>query len=124
MRTYASSRGKRKSFYRKSELQMFLLISSGDIDAPKQYTNNYGVSIQSSAKVREKFRQITQKLGATKTWDFDKLFIYYFVFYNISFSWLLPPDGFQFNFFLRDSENDLCPDIWFPCLGSHCFVHL
>ena len=40
MRTYASSRVKRKSFYRKSELQMFLLISSGDIDAPKQYTNN------------------------------------------------------------------------------------
>ena len=76
MRTYASSRVKRKSFYRKSELQMFLLISSGDIDAPKQYTNNYGVSIQNSAKVREKFRQITQKLGATKTWDFDKLFIY------------------------------------------------
>ena len=29
------------------------------------------------------------------------------VFYNISFSWLLPLDGFQFNFLLRDSENDL-----------------
>ena len=29
------------------------------------------------------------------------------VFYNISFSWLLPPNGFQFNFLLRDSENDL-----------------
>ena len=39
MRTYASSRVKRKSFYRKSELQMFLLISSGHIGAPKQYTN-------------------------------------------------------------------------------------
>ena len=37
--TYASSRVKRKSFYRKSELQMFLLISGGHIGAPKLYTN-------------------------------------------------------------------------------------
>ena len=29
------------------------------------------------------------------------------LFYNISFSWLLPLDGFQFIFLLRDSENDL-----------------
>ena len=29
MRTYASSRVKRKNFYGKSELQMFLLISGG-----------------------------------------------------------------------------------------------
>ena len=36
MRTYASSRVKRKSFYRKSELQMFLLISGGHIGAPKR----------------------------------------------------------------------------------------
>ena len=28
-------------------------------------------------------------------------------FYNILFSWLLPLDGFQFIFLLRDSENDL-----------------
>ena len=28
------------------------------------------------------------------------------VFYNISFSWLLPLDGFQFIFLLRDCEND------------------
>ena len=39
MCTYASFRVKRKSFYRKSELQMFLLISSGHIGAPKRYTN-------------------------------------------------------------------------------------
>ena len=31
MRKYAGSRVKRKSFYRKSELQMFLLISDGHI---------------------------------------------------------------------------------------------
>ena len=29
------------------------------------------------------------------------------VFYNISFSWILPLVGFQFIFLLRDSENDL-----------------
>ena len=33
--------------------------------------------------------------------------VYLLVFYNISFSWLLPQDGFQVNFLLRDSENDL-----------------
>ena len=33
--------------------------------------------------------------------------VYKLVFYNISFSWLLPLDGFQFIFLLRDSENDL-----------------
>ena len=64
MRTYASSWVKRKSFYRKSELQMFLFISCGHIGA------------QSSTKVREMFRQITQKLWAAKTLDLDKLFTY------------------------------------------------
>ena len=39
MRTYASSRVKRKSFYRKSELQMFLLISGGHIGGPKLSIN-------------------------------------------------------------------------------------
>ena len=33
--------------------------------------------------------------------------VYILVFYNISFSWLLPLDGVQFSFLLRDSENDL-----------------
>ena len=39
MHTYASSRVKRKSFFRKNEHQMFLLISSSYIGAPKQHTN-------------------------------------------------------------------------------------
>ena len=64
MLTYASSRVKRKSFYRKSELQMFLLI------------HQYGVSIQRSTKAREMFLQITQQLWATKTCDLHKLFIF------------------------------------------------
>ena len=45
---------------------MFLLLSGGHIDGQFLFTNN-GVSIQSSTKVREMFRQITQNLWATKT---------------------------------------------------------
>ena len=33
--------------------------------------------------------------------------VYILVFYNISFSWLLPLGSFQFIFLLCDSENDL-----------------
>ena len=33
--------------------------------------------------------------------------VYILVFYNISFSWLLPLDGFQLIFSLRDGENDI-----------------
>ena len=40
--------------------------------------------------------------------------VYILVFYNISLSWLLPLDGFQFNFLLRDCENDLYNNILFP----------
>ena len=63
MRTYASSRVKRKSFYRKRELQMFLLISGGHIDG------SFSTLIWrlQSSKVREMFREITQKLWAAKT---------------------------------------------------------
>ena len=41
MHTYASQSRvkKKKSFYWKSELQMFLLISGGHVGVPKQYTN-------------------------------------------------------------------------------------
>ena len=39
MRTYASFRVKRNSFYRKSELQMFLLISGGHIGGQFLSTN-------------------------------------------------------------------------------------
>ena len=33
--------------------------------------------------------------------------VYILVIYNISFFWLLPLDGFQFNLLLGVSENDL-----------------
>ena len=47
MRTYASSRVKRKSFYRKSELQMSLLISGGHIGT-KLYKGARKVSANNS----------------------------------------------------------------------------
>ena len=39
MRTYASSQVKGKSFYRKTELQMFVLISGGHTGGQKLSTN-------------------------------------------------------------------------------------
>ena len=106
MRTYASSRVKRKSFYRKSELQMFFLFPAGILVhqncAPiwrlhtKLYKGAWNVSANNSETVGHK----DLRLGKI---------VYILVFYNISFSWLLPLDGFQFIFLLRDSENDLYP---------------
>ena len=51
--------------------------------------------------------KVSANNSETKTWNLDKLFIIILVCYNISFSWFLPLDGFQFTFSLRDSENDL-----------------
>ena len=81
---------------------MFLVTSGGHIGEPKRCTNMASphtklykgvgnVSANNSETVGNKDLrrgQIVQKL----------------VFYNISFSWLLPLDGFQFIFLLRDSE--------------------
>ena len=65
--------------------------------------HQYGVFMQSSTKEHEMFRQITV---GHKDLTLGQI-VYILVFYNISFSWLLPPDGFQFIFLLPDSENDL-----------------
>ena len=97
---YASSRVKRKSYYRKSELQMFLLIPGSHIGAPiwrlhtKLYKGVWNVSANNSETVGHKDLRLEQ-------------IVYILVFYNISFSWPLPLDSFQFIFLLRDSENDL-----------------
>ena len=83
MLTCACSGVKRKSFYRKSELQMFLLISGGHIAVPKRYTNMaspYNVSTNNSETMDHKDLRLGQ-------------IVYKLVFYNISFSWLLPLDG-------------------------------
>ena len=74
MRTYASSRVKRKSFYRKSELQMFLLISGGHIGAPKRYKGAWNVSANNSETVGHK--------------DWEKLFIYYHILYYLYYDCL------------------------------------
>ena len=80
---------------------MFWLISGGHIGAPERYTNTsspykgaWNVSANNSETVGQKDLRLGQK-------------VYILVFYNISFSWLLPLDGFQFIFLLRDSENNL-----------------
>ena len=57
-------------------------------------------------KGAETFRQITQKNAGQKDLRLGQI-VYVLVFYNISFSWLLLPDVFQFIFLLCDSENDL-----------------
>ena len=60
----------------------------------KFYKGEWHVSANNSETVRHKDLRLVQ-------------IVYILVFYNISFSWLLPLDGFQFIFLLRDSENDL-----------------
>ena len=72
--------------------------------------HQYGISLQSSSKERETFWQITQKINCGPQRPEIWTMVYILVFYNISFSWLLPLDGFQFIFFvpclLHDSENN------------------
>ena len=89
MRTYASSRVKRKSFYRKSEHQMFLLIFGGHIG--RLHTKLYKGALNVSANNSETVGHKDLRLGQI---------VYMLVFYNISFSRLLPLDGFQLFFFL------------------------
>ena len=59
-------------------LGCWLQPGSQESDPQKSFCkwHQYGISIQSSTKLRETFRQITPKLWATKTWDWDKLFIH------------------------------------------------
>ena len=82
---------------------MFLLISRGDICAPKRsiwrlltkrYKGAWNVSANNSETVGHKDLRPGQ-------------IVYILVFYNILFSLLIPLDRFQFIFLLRDSENDL-----------------
>ena len=83
---------------------MFLFISGGHIGGPERYTNVTSPYIalqrcvKRSANNSETVGHNGLRLGQI---------VYMSVFYKISFSWLLPLDGFQFIFLLRDSENDL-----------------
>ena len=110
MRTYASSRVKRKSFYRKSEVQMSLLISGGHIDwctkTDKNGTQKWRLqSIQSSKKGAWNLSANNSETVAHKDLRLGQI-VYILVFYNVSFSLPVPLDGFQFVFLLRNSEND------------------
>ena len=60
----------------------------------KLYNSAWNVSANNSETVGHK--DLT--LGQT---------VYILVFYNISFSWILPENGSEYIFLLRDSENDL-----------------
>ena len=68
--------------------------------------HQYSVSIQSSTKERETFSANNSETVTHKDLTLRQI-VYILVFYDISFFWLLPLDSFQFNFLLRDSENDL-----------------
>ena len=85
---------------------MFLLISGGHIGAPKLYTD-MAFPYNALQRCVKTFRQITHsETVGHKDLRLGQI-VYILVFYNISFSWLLPVDGFQFIFLLRDGENDL-----------------
>ena len=94
--TYASSRVKRKSFYRKSELQMFLfpaaiLVHPNGTPTWRLHTKLYKGVWKVSANNSETVGHKDLRRGQI---------VHVLVFYNMSFSWLLPLDGFQFIFFV------------------------
>ena len=70
---------------------MFLLISGGYIGAPKRYTN-----MASPYKGYKGARNVSANNSETVVHKDLRLgqIVYTLVFYNISFSWLLPLDGF------------------------------
>ena len=123
MCTYASSQVKRKSFYRKKSPDVFVYFRRpywctktvhqymyAGLQT-KLYKGAWNVSANNSKTVGHK----DLRLGK---------FVWILVFYNISFSWLLPLDGFQFIFFVawqwkRSPGNDLWAYLkWTKCLFS------
>ena len=81
---------------------MFLLISGGHTGAPKWYTN---LQVSPYKALQNVLANNSETVGH-KDLRLGQI-VYILVFYNISFSWLLPLDSFQFIFLLRDSENGL-----------------
>ena len=80
---------------------MFLLISGGDIGALNLYTN-MASSYKALQRCVKCFGKLLRNCGPQRpeTWT-NCLYISHFV------SWLLPLDGFQFIFWLRDTKNNL-----------------
>ena len=81
---------KEKAFIEKVNSRCFCWFPGGHIGAPKRYKGAWNVSAKNSETVGHK----DLRLGKI---------VYILVFYNISFPWLLPLDGFQFIPLLRDS---------------------
>ena len=86
------------------------------VDFPRPHwctktVHQYGVSISFHTKLYKGAWNVSANYSETVDHKDLRLgqLLYVSVFYNISFSWLFPraPDGFQFIFLLRDSENDL-----------------
>ena len=75
-----------------------ILVDQNDPPILRLHTKLYKVAWNVSANNLETVVHKDPRLGQI---------VYILVFCNISFSWLLPLDGFQFIFSLRDSENDL-----------------
>ena len=104
MRTYSSSRVRKRASIEKVNSRCFCWFPSAILvhqnGAPiwclhtKLFKGAWNVSANNSETVGHKDLRLGQ-------------IVYKLVFYNISFSWLLPLDGFQFIFLLGDSENDL-----------------
>ena len=75
-----------------------ILVHQNGTPIWRPHTKLYKGAWDDSANNSETVGHKDMRLGQT---------VYKLVFYNISFSCLLPLDGFQFIFLLRDSENDL-----------------
>ena len=122
MCTYASSRvTKKRAFIEKVNSRCFCWFPAAILvhqnGAPiwrlhtKLYKGAWNVSANNSETVGHKDLRLGQ-------------IVYILVFYNISFSWLLPLDGFQFIFFVawqwkRSPGNDLWAYLkWTKCLFS------
>ena len=68
---------------------MFLLISGCHIGAPKKYT------ISNNRHIHKKLYKGANNSKTVGHKDRLGQIIYILVFYNFSFSWLLPQNGFQ-----------------------------
>ena len=74
-----------------------ILVHQNGAPIWRRHTKLYKVAWNVSANKSETAGHKDPRLGQI---------VYILVFYNISFSWPLPLDGFQFICLLRDSEND------------------
>ena len=95
---------------------MFLLISGGHIGG--QFLSTSMASPYKALQRCVKCFGTNSETVGHKDLRFGQI-VYILVFYNISFSWLLPLDGFQFICLLRDSENDVL--FWNTNMALHIF---